>query len=159
MKTNEKSKDQAIDGTASPVVKINRNFTKVDNMPIKHLQRWLEMLEPVACSEQMMKLVVRRGSYQDSHRQVSEIFECVTGIAPGTPLFGGKCGDDVDMEVFEAKLVNEYHSGDRRGRNLRLEPDWAGRDGWYTEEKLGIPLHQRAVGNETLDTASRHLCR
>ena len=58
-----------------------------------------------ALSKHQLKLVIRRGSYKESHERLAEIWECVTGIAPNVLLFGGKSGEEGAAERFMQEIV------------------------------------------------------
>jgi hypothetical protein len=82
-----------------------------------------------ALSKHQLKLVIRRGSYKESHERLSEIWECVIGIAPN--VLGGKSGEEGAAERFMQEIVIKYKAGLRIGRELNMPPDWDSGDGWW----------------------------
>jgi hypothetical protein len=111
--------------------KMNEKFTKVDNMPNCHLEKWLSKLEPISLSPQMLKLVILRGARLQTHSHLKEIFEFCTLIDPGFLLFSGRTAKRVEVHGFEERMVQDYIAGPRYGRDLNLaDLDWD-RDGVY----------------------------
>ena len=124
--------DDGDESTDQKAVKtLNRNFTKIASIPMSHLQDWLSELEDKALSKHQLKLVIRRGSYKESHERLAEIWECVTGIAPNVLLFGGKSGEEGAAERFMQEIVIQNKAGLRIGRELNMPPDWDSGDGWW----------------------------
>jgi hypothetical protein len=112
---------------------INHNFTKVQNMPNCHLERWLAMLEPISMNPTMLKKhITTRGARLQNHQKLSDIFETLTGIDPGTMLFNGEAATVAVLSAFEATMVKTYVEGPRWGRDLDLSTlDWDNRSGIY----------------------------
>ena len=105
-------------------------------------------MEDKALSKHQLKLVIKRGSHKESHEKLSEIWECVTGIAPNVLLFGGKSGDEGAADNFIMYTRNQYMQGIRVGRELTMPPDWDGVDGLWHVVKDGAyaVLSQQAQG-------------
>ena len=82
-----------------------------------------------ALSKHQLKLVIRRGSYKESHERLSEIWECVIGIAPN--VLGGKSGEEGAAEPCEQKMLVIYKACLRIGRELSMPPDWGKADAWW----------------------------
>ena len=44
----------------------NKSFTRLDNMPLCHMKRWLSLMEPIAFSEGQLRNMVKKGSREAS---------------------------------------------------------------------------------------------
>jgi hypothetical protein len=104
-------------------------------MPNCHLERWLAALEPISMNATMLKKhVTTRGARLQNHQKLAEIFEALTGMDPGTPLFNGEAAAAPVLLAFEATMVKNYVDGPRWGRDLDLSTlDWDNRSGIYSK--------------------------
>ena len=108
----------------------NKNFNKLDNMPLVHLRIWLKTMEPVACSDAQVKSLISRGSREESRTSLAELMEFMTDLDPSVPIFSGTVRDDIAMKTFSDHLVKVNESLGRRARDLPLPADWA-KHGFY----------------------------
>ena len=109
-------------------------------MPIMKLKSVLQKIEKVAFSAQMMKIVVKRGAREPPREHLQHMFEMVTGLDSGQPLFEGKA--DEDFEAFEPVAVQLSVSRGRPGQDLVLKadgPDFTNHGPWEVVDKTEPP--------------------
>lgn len=122
---------------------LNRNFTKLSNMPLNHMRDWLQKMEPVVFSENNSKSIVVRGQLQSSRERLSQCFEFMTGIDPETPLFEtGRGPEHLASFMKELKTINMARG--RVAHDLVLPADWA-KQGYFEIDTRGpqYMLHAR----------------
>ena len=149
------SPDGSPPGSSTP----NKSFTKLENMPLCHMERWLSLTEPIAFSEGQLRALVKRGSRDASRASLAELMEFTTSIDPTVPLF--QTGRN--MECFEKKLVQMNLDMGRRARDLQLPPMWLLAGIYKLESKNNIltPTHKftqqsAKVPKSIMDTVASH---
>lgn len=103
--------------------RLNKNFTKLRNMPIVHLQRWLTSLEGISFSAAQLTSLMKRGARECNRERLNEIFEYILNIDPDQPLFE-QGRDEESMNQWYEGMKNMYMDLGRRGRELPLPSDW-----------------------------------
>ena len=152
------SPDGSPPGSSTP----NKSFTKLENMPLCHMKRWLSLMEPIAFSEGQLRALVKRGSRDASRASLAELMEFTTSIDPTVPLFQtGR--EDLNMECFEQKLVQMDLDIGRRARDFQLPPMWLLAGIYKLESKSNIltlthkfTQQSAKVPKSIMDTVASH---
>lgn len=111
----------------APVAKdekaLNKNFTKLGNMPLNHVRDWLKAMEPVVFSDNNVKSIIVRGQIAQSRERLAQCVEFLTGIGPDEPLFE-EGRDKAYLAEFVSQLRAVNIARGRVARDLGLPADW-----------------------------------
>jgi hypothetical protein len=138
------------------IVSVNKNFTKLANMPLVHLQSWLSVLEPISFSAAQLKTLVKRGARDISRQLLSEIYEFILEWDPDAPLFE-EGRDQAQMDEWLEKITDSYMKLGRRGQELRIPVDW-GRQGFFEAiVKDGVPCLSNRLSKVVVVIPTKYL--
>lgn len=127
---------------ATPKGKVpHKTYTRMENIPVVHLRRWLGDLEKCAFSEGALNMLVKRGKLEQSRAALVELLEFTTGIDPGQPLFAGARDDEAMSRVGEQCVQLNLQRG-RVGKEIVLPADWSA-VGYYEVVKVGSEVRLR----------------
>ena len=119
---------------AEPVPSINKNFTKLNNMPLVHLKRITSPIEPLALGPDAIKRLIKFGDREGSRTRVNEYIEFATGRAPDIFLFEeGREAEELDSVIQD--MVERNVARGRLARDFVVPVDWGLKGFWNAEYK------------------------
>lgn len=142
--------DDATSELAPAIPAPHKNFTRVSNMPLVHIKKWLGVIEPIAFSHAQLSTMIPRGSREVSRQALAELLGFTVGIDPEQPLFEAGRSES-ELKTFTAHLRAKDLEAGRRGRDLELPPVWD-RDGYYTIVVVGSLFHlKHSLSNTSIE--------
>ena len=83
--------------------KLSKNFTRLSNMPLVHLKRWLQLVENSIFTDTNLRTVMARGDRNGPIERMCMLMEHTYGIDPQAPFFEvGR--EEMGIELFEEVL-------------------------------------------------------